>query len=192
VVAGQVALLMSLLMLGRPDGTAADAPSFAELEGAYFSSMRGGCQLALHKDGAYVLRCGAQRECRGRAVPMPTGFAVLCSSAANRSNQLKGVDQQASPPQNQPPSTRDPTRGPYVVYPPGVVDDQPWQEGLWLEPVRWKPRVYLVERPGIDMFCAAVRAGVEPRTEQSGPHFLRRGDHLKRPETRVPLECRTE
>ena len=189
MLTGRVALLMSWLILGCASGMAADALNFAELEGAYLSSIRGGCELVLHKDGAYVLRCG-ERECRGRAVPMPTGFVVLCSSTAKNSNELTAVDQQALPPQNRPPATRDPTRGPYRVYPPAVEDD--WQEGLWLKPVNWKPRLYLVEHQAIDVFCAAVRAGVEPRTEQAGAHFLRRGDHRKRPESKVPLECRTE
>jgi hypothetical protein len=171
------------------DGVPAAAVNFAELEGTYLSSILGGCELVLGKDAAFDLRCRAKRACRGRAMPVLDGFALICDASTVLADGDVPVPVQTKPPRDREPPPKDPTRGPYIVYPPVPEDERFWPEGFLLRPVNWKPRLYLVELTEMEAFCAAARSKVEPRSEPTGEYFLRRGDHRKAPATEFPMEC---
>ncbi len=186
---GGVVLAFLLLFEGTRE-IGADAVDFAQLEGTYLSSLLGGCQLQLDGDARFTLSCRGRPECRGHAMPMPTGFAIMCRNASQRQRVIWHASLQVDPPRESPAVIRDPTKGPFRVYPPPSVEYQEFLPlALWLEPIYWKPRLYLVRHEEHEAFCAAVDQGTEPRTTPSGAYFLRVGDHRRRPTSKVPTEC---
>jgi hypothetical protein len=178
-----------LVLLSAVASTRADPVNFAQLEGTYLSSILGGCELRLEKDASFMLSCRNRVGCRGRAMSIPPGFVVLCpDTAARLSFALRAANQRA-PPTEWPPPTRDPTKGPFRGYPPSIESQTRVPEALWLEPVLWGPRVYLVEHDDHDVLCGRVEVGVKLRSLPWGHFFLRRGDHRKRPHSKTPSEC---
>jgi len=178
-----------LLVLSAVGSNRAAAVNFAQLEGTYLSSILGGCELRLEKDASFMLSCRDRVGCRGRAMSIPPGFVVLCPDTAGRQSLVLRAANEPAPPTEWPPPTRDPTKGPFRVYPPSIESQTPVPQALWLEPVFWGPRVYLVQHDDHDVFCGGVQIGVEPRSSPWGYYFLRRGDHRKRPHSKAPSEC---
>jgi len=189
-VSARVSVLLAFLLLFEgSQEIGADPVDFAQLEGTYVSSMLGGCQLQLDREEHFTLSCRGRPECRGRAMPMPSGFALMCRNASQRQSVIWHASLQVDPPRESPPAIRDPTKGPFRAYPPLVEYQEFPPLALWLEPIYWKPRLYLVRHEEREAFCAAVDQGTEPRTTPSGAHFLRVGDHRRRPTSKVPTEC---
>jgi hypothetical protein len=153
---------------------------YAELEGAYVSSVNGGCTLELKRDASYSLRCGARVQ-MGHAIRFGEGIVVGGSDVAGDIELPPPSPPQGGP--SWPPSFRDPTRGPYVVAGPERGTS------FWLQPLRWGKRLYLIRDGDYQGFCQAVRSGAEPRKATLGDEFLRRGDHLKAVGQQLPKEC---
>jgi hypothetical protein len=85
-----------------------------------------------------------------------------------------------------PPSLQDPT-APVVM--PRIDKGSPDDYRVWLTPVFWSPRLYLVR--DIAAFCREVAAGTEPRAAAEGTDFLRVGDHEKAVAQPLPVQCRS-
>ena len=68
-------------------GLASDTVRFADIAGRYLSSIRGGCELDLRKDGTFVLTCPAQ-VCSGRCMPVGRGFGVGCGGGEDDASVL--------------------------------------------------------------------------------------------------------
>jgi hypothetical protein len=183
--------LVGLLLSSATDAVPTQTVDFAEIEGTYVSSILGGCELQVRRDSSVSLSCRELPLCRARAIPAGRGFAILCGSTADARGSIVLAAQQPPNPRDWPPANRDPTKGPFRVYPP--VFDQyrrsSPREFFWLEPVHWPPRLYLVRHPDMAAFCDAARTGSEPRRTAAGYHFLRQRDYLKQPKRKVPVEC---
>ena len=180
-----------LLVAASTEVFAGDELSFPELQGVYLSSRFRGCSLELGGNGDFTLACPSE-EHRGKAVTIGRGFLIpgrqaTKGIAAEPLGQI--VLPQPSLPTSAatwPPSMTDPTAGPYVID----REVQSWSEMLWLQPLRWGQRLYLIPVDGHEAFCREITSGVEPRQSAMGDEFLRRGDHLKPAPRRPPSECR--
>jgi hypothetical protein len=166
-----VAAAVSTLLLPLAWASGATVP-FPELEGTYLSSMLGGCTLTLRSRGPAVIRCGSDPPLSAPAVPHGTGFGVLVP-ATRTARQAIPYPQPRSRAPAWPPSLEDPT-GPLVVSRPTSTVSL-----LWLQPVRWGPRLYLVREEYLAAFCGPGRGGREPRGFPYGDEFLRSGDDRK-------------
>ena len=151
------------------------------LQGTYSSSMLGDCNLVIRGDDARLV-CNGRPLGAGFAVRFATEIAVLVRISPERlpaSTWLRSLpipsprrrsSGQASP---WPPSLEDPT-APLVSSAPDSPDSP-----LWLHPVKWGPRLYLVPAERLPAFCASPKQLKEPRAIPSGELFLRLGDHRK-------------
>jgi hypothetical protein len=175
-----VALVLGIL---PPHAVAGDTVNFIALEGTYISSILGGCELQLRRDASFVLSCRALPLCSGGAIRMGREFGILCGGTAGGGIRTVPRPQELPRASDWPPALRDPTKGPYVGNWGGRG------ESLWLQPVIWDGRLYLVRSGDHQAFCDAASAGVEPRDTAAGHHFLRRGDHFKRCGTKLPTFC---
>ena len=179
LVAAQALLFIACASAGR----ASDTVRFADIAGRYLSSIRGGCELELRKDGSFILTCATQ-ACSGRCMRVGRGFGIGCGGGEDDASVFAPSVHQAPNPSDWPPKLRDPTKGPFVVSP-----GRPGGHALWLEPLHWSPRMYLIQDADQEGFCRLVRNGIEPRRTPAGYHFLRVGDHAKAPGTQLPKEC---
>ena len=188
---------MRALVAGRltvsAESPMADQRPFTDLEGVYLSSSLRGCLLELGRDGSFAVACSSQPPQRGKAEVVGQGFLIPTSRAGDLiPEDPPAVIVLRQPPQEPsgstwPPSLTDPTKGPFVLghRQSGIS----WGETLWLRPLRWGSRLYLVPADDDESFCRAVRSGLEPRRSPLGEQFLRRGDHRKRAGRRPPAEC---
>jgi hypothetical protein len=188
------ALLVSLLTLSA-SARGADQQPFADLAGVYLSSILSGCSLELKSEGSFTIACPSRAPYRGEAIVVDGGFLLPTSgkvdSRIQESQAVIGLVQPQQPSDSTwPPSLADPTRGPFVFDGRGEADFS-FGETLWLKPLRWGSRLYLVAADDDEAFCRAIRNGVEPRRSPIGQQFLRRGDHRKPAGRRPPAECAT-
>ena len=165
-----IATVLGISVILVATARAGDSLSFADLAGTYVSSLDGGCLLELRKDSTYMITCGKRPPRKGQTLFIDGGFSVGTGPIP----EAIGM----------PPSAPgDPTRGPYVVR----VAEEPIS--LWLEPLRWGDRLYLIRGGEQTAFCRSIRSGLEPRAETTGDEFLRRGDHRRAAGPKPPREC---
>jgi len=180
-----------LLLAASTEAFAGDEVSFPDLQGVYLSSRLRGCSLELGGNGDFTLNCPSEQH-HGKAVTLGRGFLIPARQAtkgiaAEPPGQI--VLPQPSLPTSAatwPPSVSDPTAGPYVID----REVQFRNEMLWLQPLHWGQRLYLIPIDGHEAFCREIKSGVEPRQSAMGEEFLRRGDHRKPAPRRPPSECR--
>ena len=159
-----VAVLVSASALAFP----ADDVPFTELAGNYVSSLGGGCILSLSSDATFALTCPAQ--------PLRIGMASSEDGLIIIPGPSTGGERTLIPP----PPSGDPTIGPYVFRD---------TEALWLEPLRWGSRQYLILDGQMETFCRAISDGEEPRATPLGGQFLRVADYDKPAGKDAPARC---
>lgn len=165
-----------------PATMAAEQPvSFMALVGSYVSSSDGGCTLTLGRDRTSLIACTGHSPLSGEALPFASGFAIPVGEPAEYFAPRLTPGRSTAEPQ-WPPSVRDPTV-------PLIASQPVHSDALWLVPLRWGSRLYLIRDGDILGFCGEIRNGTEPRTVAAGVHFLRSGDHRKRAGRRPPAEC---
>jgi hypothetical protein len=178
-----IAVTLFLLFPVSSGAVASDAVSFPELAGTYLSSMRGGCELELKKDGSFALACLAQHVRKGQVHVVGKGFRINGSADASVAVVRRLPPLPSSGAEDSADPLVDPTSGPLVVS--TSEDDR----SLLLKPLRWGARLYLVQADAYEAFCREIKTGLEPRKEAGGTQFLRRGDHRKTADANAPMEC---
>jgi hypothetical protein len=159
---------------------AGDADYLRDLEGVYQSSRLGGCTLQLVRSGAFTLVCASNPEHRGEAIVLGRGLLIPGASGPDDLPAPPGriILPQPSLPgatPSWPPSVADPTSGPYLLDAEAYLS--PLGVALFLEPLRWGSRLYLISSGDRESFCDEIKVGTEPRRSAVGQQFLRRGDH---------------
>jgi len=161
-----------------------EALYLSELEGTYSSSILGGCDL-------FISGLDGRLLCKGRPVsPVVlaqslSGYSVLISTAPIHAQVILGRHARRAGAGSSawPPSLTDPTL-------PLVASSQPSPGTLlWLHPVRWGPRLYLVREDQLKGFCTAPRKLKEPRKVAKGDHFLKVGHHQKPVSKKAAPQC---
>jgi hypothetical protein len=115
-------------------------------------------------------------------MPFGKGFIIFTPEASDGVRLPPGPSPPGDSGSSWPPSATDPTSGPYVI------DNSGSGGTLFLLPLRWGDRLYLIRSGEVEAFCQSISAGREPRKVANGDQFLRRGDHAKRADGR-PHEC---
>ena len=183
------AVLIATLTIALSRARAGDPVRFPDLAGSYASSVRGGCTLELGKAGNYSLVCAPLRQThKGQAMVLGNGWVVIFGDESEIGLSEAAISLRADPPSSGapsdwPPSRRDPTRGPYVVYRPDASD------GFILLPLRWGERQYLIRAGEVEAFCRSIGSGLEPRKTAVGDQFLRISDLARTVGARSPAEC---
>jgi hypothetical protein len=175
-----VALVLSTIVIA-PVATAEDQNVFSRVEGTYSSSMLGGCSLKLDRQGNFVMSC-AHAALSDRAIARGQRIGIHPPGSHSAPAPPIAIPRPRTPSDRAPwpPSLEDPT-APLVA---AEADDP---ERLWLTPIQWGQRLYLVL--SLAAFCDAIGRGQEPRTVPMGVEFLRAGDHRKPVSRKPPLEC---
>jgi hypothetical protein len=155
--------------------------SFTALAGSYVSSSDGGCTLTLRSDRTSLITCKNRPPRSGEAWPFASGFAVPTGESVEYI-ALRFAPSRSTAEPNWPPSVQDPTV-------PLIISQPAYTESLWLVPLRWGSRLYLIRDGDIVGFCGEVQRGTEPRTVAMGIHFRRSGDHRKPAGRHSPAEC---
>jgi hypothetical protein len=175
-----VVLVLSTFAIA-PLATAGNENVFSRVEGTYSSSVLGGCSLKLDRQGTFVMSCahGALSE---KAVARGRRVGIHLPGSHTLPPPVTAIPQPPAPSDKAPwpPSLEDPT-------PPLVAAEVDDPKRVWLTPIQWGPRLYLVL--SLAAFCHAIREGHEPRTVAMGVDFLRAGDHRKPVSRKPPVEC---
>ena len=164
------AALLTVAMLAAAGPTSASASSLSskDVVGVYFSSMLGGCWLRIRADRMVTGSCGDHRSLTGHVALSEKGAMIM----AYVTDGYVPRPMQAVPPPEKNPSWPPPMSDPTL---PLFGPDEPRAEALFLYPVRWGPRIYLVRLANLQDFCNAPDAAREPRSTAAGEEFLRKG-----------------
>jgi hypothetical protein len=173
--------------------SAGDQAAFSRAEGTYASSALKGWSLKLDRHGNAVFTL-ADLELSDRAVTREGRIGIHLPLPVPPGQPAANPPQGTSIPSPRvrsdrgswPPSLEDPTA---VVVMPQQQNDEP-VERVWLTPIEWGPRLYLVR--DVSGFCKSIALGAEPRVVAEGTELLRAGDHLKRVPREAPAQCRKQ
>jgi hypothetical protein len=196
---GRGACLTLLALAVAQFGTGGDRALLSTVQGTYASSEFPGMRLRLDGQGIATLEEGwllpqkvvLRRGRIGMRLPrlIPPAQAsglVVEEGSVGRGGVMQWPRPRLRSSDAWPPSLEDPTAP--VVWPwPKADEREDADDSVWLTPVAWPPRLYLVR--DLEGFCGAVAAGREPRNVAEGKEFLRLGDHLKRVREPRPRQC---
>lgn len=178
-------VLLTVVACGiGPVAAADDEKTFARLEGTYSSSILGGCSFNLDRKGVFVVTC-AHAALSDKAIASGHTIGIHLPGSHMPPTQPVVLPQPRTDAgrDSWPPSLEDPTVP--------LLMEQAQDEGrVWLTPIQWGPRLYLVR--DLAAFCKTIARGAEPRTVATGTEFLRTGDHQKRVPRQAPSECQRQ